>query len=60
MSKANITRAISTLSAAQNVSGGFGGGDGQMSHIAPTFAAVLSLAMVGGAEAFQVIDRHAM
>lgn len=31
-----------------------------MSHVATTFAAVLSLAMVGGSEAFQMIDRRAM
>jgi protein farnesyltransferase subunit beta len=44
----------------QNATGGFGGGHGQMSHCAPSFAAVLSLALVGGDETFQIIDRQAM
>ncbi|KAF5856075.1 CAAX farnesyltransferase (FTase) subunit beta [Aspergillus alliaceus] len=44
----------------QNPTGGFGGGHGQLSHCAPTYAAVLSLAMVGGEEAFQMIDRKTM
>lgn len=51
---------IATLTPIQNTSGGFGGGQGQDSHLATTYAAVLSLAMVGGEEAFDVIDRKAM
>lgn len=41
----------------QNVDGGFGGGHGQLSHCASSYAAVLSLVMVGGEEALNVIDR---
>jgi protein farnesyltransferase subunit beta len=44
----------------QNASGGFGGGHGQTSHLAGSYAAVLSLAMVGGEEALGLVDRHAM
>lgn len=44
----------------QNKTGGFGGGHGQTSHCAASFAALLSLALVGGNEAFRIIDRHAM
>jgi protein farnesyltransferase subunit beta len=44
----------------QNSTGGFGGGHGQISHLAGTYATVLSLAMVGGEEAFGLVDRHAM
>ncbi|KAJ8128588.1 hypothetical protein O1611_g5047 [Lasiodiplodia mahajangana] len=44
----------------QNESGGFGGGFGQQSHLATTYAMVLSLAIVGGESAYQVIDRRAM
>ena len=51
---------IRTFRAAQNVTGGFGGGHGQASHIAPSYAVVLSLAMVGGADALDMIDRKAM
>jgi len=51
---------ISTVRPIQNSSGGFGGGNGQMSHLAPTYAILLSLAIVGGDEALAVIDRKAM
>ena len=51
---------ITTLRPMQNPTGGFGGGHGQISHIAGSYAAVLSLAMVGGEEAFGLVDRHAM
>lgn len=40
--------------------GGFGGGHGQLSHLAPSYAVVLSLAMVGGSESLGMIDRRAM
>lgn len=53
-------RLISTVRPIQNITGGFGGGNGQMSHLAPTYAILLSLAMVGGTEAFEIIDRRAM
>ncbi|TVY24793.1 Protein farnesyltransferase subunit beta [Lachnellula hyalina] len=53
-------RLISTVRPIQNATGGFGGGNGQMSHLAPTYAILLSLAMVGGKEAFDLIDRKAM
>jgi len=51
---------ISTVRPIQNVTGGFGGGNGQMSHLAPTYAIVLALAIVGGKEALDVIDRRSM
>jgi len=41
----------------QNADGGFGGGHGQMSHCASSYAAILSLIMVGGDEALNMIDR---
>lgn len=44
----------------QNTEGGFGGGHGQISHCAPSYAAVLSLAMVGGSESLDLIDRKAL
>ena len=51
---------ISTVRPIQNATGGFGGGNGQMSHLAPTYAIVLALAIVGGKEALDIIDRRAM
>ncbi|KAL3464135.1 terpenoid cyclases/protein prenyltransferase alpha-alpha toroid [Aspergillus heterothallicus] len=53
-------RTISTFAPMQNSTGGFGGGHGQISHCASSYAAVLSLAMVGGNEAYNLIDRQAM
>lgn len=53
-------RIVSTVRPMQNAGGGFGGGHGQMSHLAPTYAILLSLAMVGGEEALELIDRRAM
>lgn len=44
----------------QNSTGGFGGGHGHASHLAATYAAVLSIALVGGDETYNMIDRKAM
>lgn len=44
----------------QNPSGGIGGGFGQYSHLAGTYAGLLSLALVGGEEAYSLIDREKM
>lgn len=51
---------MKTFAPAQNASGGFGGGHGQISHLAPSYAVVLSLAMVGGSESVDLIDRRAL
>ncbi|KAL3423648.1 prenyltransferase and squalene oxidase [Phlyctema vagabunda] len=53
-------RLLSTARPIQNSTGGFGGGNGQMSHLASTYAIILALAIVGGEEAFEAIDRKAM
>lgn len=53
-------RLISTVRPIQNATGGFGGGNGQMSHLAPTYAILLSLAIVGGEDALDLVDRKAM
>lgn len=44
----------------QNATGGFGGGHGQYAHLAGTYAAILSLAIVGGETAYALIDRQRM
>ncbi|KAK8121072.1 Terpenoid cylases/protein prenyltransferase alpha-alpha toroid [Apiospora kogelbergensis] len=51
---------IATAAHMQNKTGGFGGGFGQTSHLATTYATVLSLVIVGGESAYEVIDRRAM
>lgn len=44
----------------QNATGGFGGGNGQLSHLATTYAVVLALALVGGQDLYEVVDRRAL
>ncbi|KAI3321234.1 terpenoid cyclases/Protein prenyltransferase [Xylariaceae sp. AK1471] len=51
---------IETARSIQNETGGFGGGFGQQSHLATTYAMVLALVIVGGESAYRVIDRRAM
>jgi len=51
---------VETARSMQNPDGGFGGGPGQQSHLATTFAIILSIAVVGGQEVYEVIDRKAM
>lgn len=54
------SRLIETVRPMQNDGGGFAGGFGQTSHLATTYAIVLSLALVGGEDAYEVIDRRSM
>lgn len=42
------SRVVASLRPLQNRTGGFGGGNGQMSHLTATYSAVLALAIVGG------------
>lgn len=56
-----IARCIDFLRRCQHPDGGFGGGPGQAAHLAPTYAAVNALCIIGAErgmeEAFAVIDR---
>lgn len=51
---------IETARSMQNDTGGFGGGIGHDSHLACTYAMVLALSIVGGEDAYEVIDRRAL
>ncbi|KAL1488034.1 hypothetical protein ABEB36_015407 [Hypothenemus hampei] len=51
------SRIVRFLAKCQSPTGGFGGGPGQMPHLAPTYAAVNALAILGTEEAFKVINR---
>lgn len=51
---------IETLLHMQSPAGGFSSGFGQMAHLAPTYAALLALTLVGGEEAYEMVDRKAM
>ncbi|KAJ8399073.1 hypothetical protein AAFF_G00414520 [Aldrovandia affinis] len=46
------------LSRCQSPTGGFAGGPGQQAHLAPTYAAVNALCIIGTQEAYDVIDRE--
>jgi len=48
---------IDFLSRCQAPTGGFGGGPGQLPHLAPTYASVMALCSIGTEEAFNAIDR---
>lgn len=48
---------IQTLNSMQCDTGGFGGGPQQLSHCAPTYAAILSLCIIGTKEAYDIIQR---
>ncbi|GAA5946877.1 hypothetical protein JCM3775_000934 [Rhodotorula graminis] len=52
-------RVVDTLNRCQNPDGGFGGGPGQLSHLAPTYAAVCALAYTGE-QGWNSIDRRGM
>ncbi|ORE21973.1 terpenoid cyclases/Protein prenyltransferase [Rhizopus microsporus] len=53
-----IDRAIETIKHWQIPTGGFGGGGDQLAHLATTYAAVNTLAILGTKEAYDVVDRH--
>ena len=46
------------LELCQSPEGGFGGGPGQYPHLAPTYAAVNALCIIGTEEAYDVINRY--
>ncbi|XP_065893069.1 protein farnesyltransferase subunit beta-like [Dysidea avara] len=54
------SRVVQFLSRCQHEDGGFAGGPGQLSHLAPTYSAILSLAVLGTQEAYDCIDRPAL
>lgn len=51
---------IAFLRACKADGGGYGGGPGQMAHLAPTYAAVCALLTLGGEAAYESIDRAAV
>jgi protein farnesyltransferase subunit beta len=50
---------IAFLSSCQHPTGGYGGGPGQLPHLAPTYAAISALLTLGGLEAYRCThDTH--
>lgn len=60
MAPLTICRTTHTFALAQHPNGGYGGGYGQLPHLAGTYATVLSLAITGGFEAYESIDRRSL
>ena len=50
------TDVVEFLASCQHESGGFGGGPGQLAHLAPTYAAMSALVTIGTKEAMAVTD----
>ena len=48
---------VDFLRRCQSPEGGFGGGPGQIAHLAPTYAAVNALCIIGTKEAYNTINR---
>lgn len=55
-----LQRTVMWLSKCRSITGGFGGGPGQIAHLAPTYAAVNALCMIGSTDAFQTIDKPSL
>jgi protein farnesyltransferase subunit beta len=51
---------VAFLSACKAEGGGYGGGPGQMAHLAPTYAALCALMTLGGEAAYESVDRAAV
>jgi len=51
---------VKFLARCQDPDGGFAGGPGQVPHLAPTYAAVNSLAIIGTEEAYKLVNRDRM
>ncbi|EDO45865.1 predicted protein [Nematostella vectensis] len=55
-----VSDIVGFLRRCQHPEGGFGGGPNQVPHLAPTYAAVCALSILGTEEAYNVIDRPAL
>ncbi|KAI8129683.1 Protein farnesyltransferase subunit beta [Lucilia cuprina] len=55
-----LEQVVQFLVKCRHPQGGFAGGPGQYPHLAPTYAAVNSLAMIGTPSAFRAIDRDSL
>lgn len=55
-----LSRVIAFLVQCRSPTGGFGGGPGQLPHLATTYATVNALTIIGTPEAFDAIDRPSL
>jgi len=59
-SEADARRIYAFLDRCQASTGGFGGGPGQIAHLAPTYAATMSLVILGSEAGWKIVDRQRM
>ncbi|GAB0100478.1 Protein farnesyltransferase subunit beta [Sergentomyia squamirostris] len=59
-SDTQLDRTVDFLKKCQSPLGGFAGGPGQIPHLAPTYAAVNALAIIGTPKALDAINREAL
>lgn len=57
LTESEASAIVDFLRHCQNPKGGFGGGPGQYPHLAPTYAAVNALVIIGTKEAYDAINR---
>ncbi|XP_077297793.1 farnesyl transferase beta subunit [Arctopsyche grandis] len=55
-----LSHVVTFLSKCQHEEGGYGGGPGQDSHLAPTYAAINALTIIGTQEAYDSINRNTL
>jgi len=55
-----VKNCVKYLEYNQNPQGGFWGGPYQYSHLAPTYAAILSMIILGSEEGYKLVDREKM
>ncbi|XP_030376604.1 protein farnesyltransferase subunit beta [Scaptodrosophila lebanonensis] len=55
-----LDHVVEFLTKCRAPAGGFGGGPGQYAHLAPTYAAVNSLCIIGTQKAYRAIDRDSL
>mmetsp|Transcript_7141 Transcript_7141/g.9938 ORF Transcript_7141/g.9938 Transcript_7141/m.9938 type:complete len:420 (+) Transcript_7141:191-1450(+) len=60
MSEEDAKRIYTFLDKCQAPTGGFGGGPQQTAHLAPTYAAVMSIVITGSEKAYKTINRQKM
>ncbi|KAH3813217.1 protein farnesyltransferase subunit beta-like isoform X1 [Dreissena polymorpha] len=60
LSDETISQVAQFLGKCQCPTGGFGGGPGQVAHLAPTYAAVNAICVLGTEEAYRIIDRETL
>lgn len=54
------SRVVEFICRCKHADGGYGGGPGQLPHLAPTYAAICSLCIIGTDQAFESIDRKSL